>query len=84
MAQDVNDKPAEVSLKLSNILQALVLMVMSWVGFNIQEMGKDIAEIRTELAVGAVERDHIAEEIRHHVEDKYAHNYYIGGGSDED
>lgn len=83
MSQDVQDKPAEVSLKVSNILQFLVLGVMSWVGFNIQTMGRDISEIRTDLAVSKTEISHIAAELDAHKADKYAHNYYVGGSHED-
>jgi len=42
---EVRDRPVEMSGVINNILTALVLMVMSWVGFNINAMKTDIAEV---------------------------------------
>ena len=69
----VQDRPAEVSLKVSNILQSLVLGVMAWVGINIQSMGKDISEIRTELALNKNEISHLRADLREHISNKTIH-----------
>ena len=72
---NVTDRPAETSLKLSNVLQFLVLAVISWVGMNIQTMGKDIAEIRTTMAVTANDILHLREELHNHKSDPNAHHF---------
>ena len=69
----VHDKPAEISLKVSNILQAGVLAVMSWVGLNIQTMGNDIAEIKTDLALNANNITHLESQFTSHISDKSIH-----------
>jgi hypothetical protein len=43
---DVRDIPAENGVKINNVLTFLVLAVMSWVGYNINTMKTDIAEMR--------------------------------------
>jgi len=63
----VVDRPLEVGIKLNNILTALVLMVMSWVGFNIDTMKTDMGVIRTDVTVQANELKHIKERMDDHV-----------------
>lgn len=70
---EVQDKPTEVGIKLNNILTALVLMVMSWVGYNINTMKDHIAVIRTDSAVQAVQLTYIADRLDRHINNKDAH-----------
>lgn len=70
---EVSDTTTEVGIKLNNILTALVLMVMSWVGWNIQEMRKDIAENKLEQAVMQAEIKHIREILYAHIADRSIH-----------
>lgn len=63
----VVDRPLEVGIKLNNILTALVLMVMSWVGFNIDSMKTDMGVIRTDVTVQANELKHIKKRMDAHV-----------------
>lgn len=55
---NVADKVTEVNVKLSNILTALVLMVMSWVGVNIAQTKDLISNALTEIAVIKIENVH--------------------------
>lgn len=70
---DVQDKPAEIGIKLNNILTALILMVMSWVGVNITTLKEDIGEIKTEFAVGKNDIQHLKERLRSHINDQAIH-----------
>lgn len=70
---EVNDKPAEVGIKLNNVLTALVLMVMSWVGMNINNMAADIAAISTAIAVTDTRVAHLEEDLKIHIANKTIH-----------
>ncbi len=66
---DVADRPTEVGIKLNNVLTALVLMVMSWVGYNINHVKEDIGEMRTDSRVLANDVTHLAEKLDTHLRD---------------
>lgn len=66
---NVVDRPTEVGIKLNNILTALVLMVMSWVGYNINQMKEDIGEVRADWRVMAVEQQFLKERLDEHIKD---------------
>lgn len=70
---DVHDKPAEVGIKLNNVLTALVLMVMSWVGYMINDMTKNIGVIATASAVNQVQIDNNTKRIEQHIKNDYLH-----------
>ena len=57
--QTVQDKPAENGIKLNNIISFLILGVMAWVGYNIEEMKKNLAETVTSTAVNSAEIKHL-------------------------
>jgi len=61
---EVVDKVTEVNVKLSNILTALVLMVMSWVGFNINALKDHMAEALLQIAVIQRANEHQDEDIK--------------------
>ena len=64
----VHDKPAESGIKLNNILTALVLMVMSWVGLNIDRMRDDISDLRTKSSVQQVSIQELEARIDRHIQ----------------
>lgn len=43
--QQVNDKPAEVGIKLNNILTGLILAAILWVGTSIEQIKTNVAEV---------------------------------------
>jgi len=51
----VMDKGAEVSLKLNNILTALILMVMSWIGVSIEGLKDAVGKQSTALSVNSLQ-----------------------------
>lgn len=55
MAQEVTDKPAEVGIKLNNILTAMILMVMVWVGASIESIKSDIKDVTALQMVNGTE-----------------------------
>ena len=61
---DVTDKPAEVGIKLNNILTAMILMVMGWVGWNINDMKESLAQIKIDDALMANEIMHLHQETK--------------------
>jgi len=64
---EVQDKPTEVGIKLNNILTALVLMVMSWVGYMINDMNKSIGVIATVAAVNQNQLANIEKRLDTHL-----------------
>jgi hypothetical protein len=70
----VADKPTETGIKLNNILTALVLMVMSWVGFNINHLKDSLADIQVSTSVQASEIAHNKERFERHIRNKRLHN----------
>jgi len=44
---EVSDRPAEAGIKINNIISALILGVMAWVGVNIETMKRDLATVST-------------------------------------
>jgi len=67
MSQDVRDRPAEKLISVGNIIQALVLMVMSWVGYNIDSINKSIGALNTGVTVNASNIQHNADSINTHI-----------------
>lgn len=61
---EVVDRITEVNVKLSNILTALVLMVMSWVGFNINALKDHMADALLQIAVIQKANEHQDMHIR--------------------
>ena len=50
-AVDVNDKKAEIGINLNNVLTALILGVMVWVGSSIEQIKDKVSEVVTSVAV---------------------------------
>ena len=48
---DVNDKKAEIGINLNNVLTALILGVMVWVGSSIEQIKDKVSEVVTSVAV---------------------------------
>ena len=67
--EDVRDRPAEVGIKLNNILTALILMVMGWVGWNINDMKTSLSQMKIDDALMANELLHLHETLENHIED---------------
>ncbi len=70
---DVQDKPAEIGIKLQNILTSILIGVCAWVGTEIRTMGADIAEIKTDIAVDRTELNHLRQQFNQHSSDKLIH-----------
>jgi len=64
---EVQDKPTEVGIKLNNVLTALVLMVMSWVGYMINDMNKSIGIIATAAAVNQKQVIYVEKRLDDHI-----------------
>lgn len=64
---EVQDKPTEVGIKLNNVLTALVLMVMSWVGYMINDMNKSIGIIATAAAVNQKQVTYVEKRLDDHI-----------------
>ena len=69
----VADRPTESGIKINNILTALVLGVMSWVGLNINHLKDSLADIRIETGIQGVELSHTKELVDRHIMDKTIH-----------
>lgn len=69
----VADMPTESGIKINNILTALVLMVMSWVGFNINFLKETVTDVKVLMAAQGVELKHTQERLQHHIEDDHKH-----------
>ena len=65
----VTDRTTEIGVTINNILTALVLMVMSWVGLNINTMKTDISEIKGDSRVLTNEVGHIKDRLRNHIKE---------------
>lgn len=76
MVQAVEDRSAEVGIKLNNILTALVLMVMSWVGINIQVMKTTQAETMRIDAVQTEKLINLRERLDAHIISPLHHSYF--------
>lgn len=72
----VSDRPAEVGVTINNILTALVLMVMSWVGVNINTMKADIAGMNAYIQTHESRISRNERDIREH--DKFHTNIRNG------
>jgi len=70
----VQDKPAEVGIKLNNLLTSILIGVCIWVGTEIRTMGNDIAEIKTANAVDRTEMKYLRERLTRHIENKIIHH----------
>jgi hypothetical protein len=64
----VVDRPTEVGIKLNNVLTALVLMVMSWVGYNIDRMQTQISQMSVIVQVQQNSLKHLQERMDNHIE----------------
>lgn len=64
---DVQDKPAEIGIKLNNILTFLVLAVMSWVGYNIQAMKDEIVRNRIDSSINRNDLQHMKDRLDNHL-----------------
>jgi len=69
----VADRPTESGIKINNILTALVLMVMSWVGYNINDLKDSLSDIRISTSIQAVELVHTKELIEKHITNRNVH-----------
>lgn len=81
MTEDVRDRPAEVGIKLNNILTALILGVMGWVGYNISDMRDSLAQVRLDDALMANEIMHLHEQFDKHLKDcekRWSKSSFIG------
>jgi len=54
-ANFVYDRPAETGIKVQNILTALVLGVMGWVGLNIENIKTNVGDIKLESKLNTKE-----------------------------
>lgn len=78
---NVRDKPAESAIKINNILTALVLGVMSWVGVNIEQMKNEIKDISKISAVNTANIQTLSQRLEHHLQqhENYELNTYRKG-----
>ena len=72
-AVEVQDKSSEVGIKLNNVLTAILISVMLWVGTSILSVKEEIGLLRTDFAVQQVESVHLKEELFEHIRDKTIH-----------
>lgn len=69
MTPQVQDRQAEVGIKLNNVLTSLILMVMAWVGWNINDMRESLSQMRVDDALMENEIIHLHETLEAHIED---------------
>ena len=69
MTEQVQDRQTEVGIKLNNVLTALILMVMGWVGFNINDMRASLSQMRIDDALMENEIVHLHKTLEAHIED---------------
>lgn len=67
--QPVKDAPMESGIRLNNILTALGLMVMSWVGWNIEQIKTTQSSHSTDIVLNAVEIGHLDDHFNGHIVD---------------
>lgn len=60
------DRGTEVSLKLNNILTALILMVMSWIGVSIEGLKREVSQQNTDITVSQTQIAYNADATRVH------------------
>ena len=70
MSMNVQDKSAETGIKVNNILTALVLAVMLWVGTSILDIKDEVAGVRTDFAVNNIQLTQLRREFDRHLEDE--------------
>ena len=70
---EVQDKPAEASIKLNNVLTAVTIAILLWIGTSILDVKDEVASLRTDNAVSTSEMSHLREMLRNHVEDQTIH-----------
>lgn len=64
--QTVQDRPAETGIKINNIISFLILSVMAWVGYNIEDIKKNVAQTTTITAVNKADIQHLQKELTEH------------------
>jgi hypothetical protein len=72
-AVDVHDKPTEVGIKLNNVLTAMTVAILLWIGTSLISVKDEIAAMRTELAVGEVEVEYLQRQLDEHINDRSIH-----------
>lgn len=73
MKQEVQDRSAEASIKLNNVLTFMVLSVMSWVGYNIENIKDGFSDLNKVVAVQSNELAHIKSQLQNHIDKKNTH-----------
>lgn len=62
----VRDRPLEVGVNLNTIITAVMLGVMSWVGFNIESIKDKVGEFTAVIAVVQKDVDNMRRDIDRH------------------
>lgn len=72
--EEVQDRPTEAGIRLQNILTFLVLAVMSWVGYNIEQMKQEMSTLHVASAVQAAQVAELKERFERHLK-RYPENH---------
>lgn len=67
--QRVSDRPVEIGIRLNNVLLALVVAVMSWVGLNIEKLKDEVAQVVTAATVNHTEISDLRRQMADHIEE---------------
>jgi len=62
----VQDRPAENGIKINNIISFLILSVMAWVGYNIEDIKKNVATTITITAINKADIKHLQDDFAEH------------------
>jgi len=65
-AQPVQDRPTETGIKINNIISFLILSVMAWVGYNIEDIKKNVSTTITITAINKTDIKHLQEDLAEH------------------
>lgn len=69
----VTDRPMEVGIKLNNLLTALVIAVMMWVGTSVTQIKESLSELGIQFATASVKVEYIEEELKEQKASLQAH-----------
>lgn len=70
---EVQDKPTEIGIKLNNVLTAITIAILVWIGTSILSVKEEVGNLRTDIAVGQTNIEHLEEKLEEHINNKAIH-----------
>lgn len=74
----VQDRPTELSTRISNLLQGLILAALIGIATLLYDIKEELAQIATNVAVQSKEIEHLNLRLDHHIQDRFAHEGPVG------